>query len=136
MSNSDKVVVLQLSSGTQVMGRVIDENDSFCLVHFPMEITVQFDAFGASRLYLSRYMPYSQNDCCVLYHSGIESLTICNDTYSSYYFQRMKAYRKSLESDLEKSLEDEPNHASFESQEEDKEFEESSSTHSGNTTKH
>jgi hypothetical protein len=83
------VAVIQLGSGMNVVGEVdYEDNEVICLKH-PYEMSVAYDMQGEGQLFLSRWMPYSQDDVIKVNKSKIEASVVCNEKFTKFYERRV-----------------------------------------------
>jgi len=131
---TQEVIVFQLTSGTQLIARVVheDKEGAFNILDFPLEITVSFDQSGSSRMYLARYMPYALNAQVFLYTAQVETLAVASATYAKFYDAKVIQFREAMEGPLDRDLEDESDNQSSEEEEVD----ESQILHKHNTSIH
>lgn len=94
-------MVFTLSSGVTVLAKVEENLDTTMIVSYPFEMELVIDTTGTSRLYLSRYLPYSKDNLVILVTGNIESLCITSDAYSTYYHQKVSDYKALVSGDLD-----------------------------------
>lgn len=99
--NNQKVVIFTLVSGVMIMGRVLEENEIWFYLDFPMEMNLTVDAAGDTRLYVSRYLPYSEDGHVVVFSNAVESLVIANQEYASFYTRKVAQSQEAAIGDLD-----------------------------------
>jgi hypothetical protein len=91
---TDKIVVVQLSSGTQLISAVKGDIDGEALIFdYPFELSVVTDLTGQTKLYVNRYLPYAKDAEVIVAINNIESVAIASDIYKSFYEQKVTQFK-------------------------------------------
>lgn len=118
----------QLSSGIQVIGKVVKTDHTLVMLSNPFEMSISVDVSGNNRLYFSRWLPYNKPSYeVVIFQSAVEAMTAVDQNFMEYYEQKVKQFTRLANSDVDEYQ-----------GEDDVQEEESVPVNSvkGNTTKH
>jgi hypothetical protein len=98
----DEVYAFQLTSGIQVIGRILKIDDLFFLVANPFEMMYSLDQAGNNRLYFSRWLPFNKPSYeVVIFNSGVEAMTKADTNFVAYYEQKIKQFDKLAKGDVD-----------------------------------
>jgi hypothetical protein len=95
------IQVIQMTSGTLVISEVVGSTKSEMILRYPLEMNFTYEESGATRLYLQRWMPYSENNEVTINAGTIESKTICSTKYREMYGVRIAHFKELVQSALE-----------------------------------
>lgn len=134
------ITIFHMCSRTILLSNVIEETSTSYTLDFPFEMLIIPDMTGANRLYLQRFLPYSNDNKVTIFKAMIESSTNASDTFTTFYQSKVDAFKKATESKLDDPnalyKEGSPSYDDDEDDYHDSDFDDSYATHSSNTTKH
>jgi hypothetical protein len=101
MTEPTNIQVFQMSSGTLVISEVVKSDADEITLRYPLEMNFNFDEEGATRLYLNRWMPYSEDDLVTINTRTIESKTVCSEKYRDMYGTRISHFKALIQASLQ-----------------------------------
>lgn len=104
----NKIAIFSMNSGLQVISLVVEELDEQFVLDFPLEIQMDFDDAGMSKMYLVRFMPYTDKGTFVMLNKqSVEAYVLSGKTMADYYSaNRIKYETYQAEIDATKTLKD------------------------------
>jgi hypothetical protein len=101
MVDTNNIQVFQMSSGTLVISEVVSSEGDEVVLRYPLEMNFTFEESGATRLYLNRWMPYSEDDTVTINARTVESKTTCSEKYRNMYDTRISHFKQLIQASLE-----------------------------------
>lgn len=89
------VAVITFNSGTTIITQTAHEDEVLLVLTNPMEMHIDNTDPVVQKIYLSRWVPFSENHMSVIYKSSVESMTLCSPRFAEIYASKLAAFEAS-----------------------------------------
>lgn len=87
--------VITFNSGTTIITRLAHEDEKLMVLKDPMEMHIDNSDPIVQKIYLSRWLPFSEDNMSVVYKSSVESMTLCSNKFTDIYASKLAAFEAS-----------------------------------------
>ena len=98
------ITLVKLSDGTEVIGEVLQKNDSFIFVEKPLLIHYKFFLGGVPSVSFSRYMMFAALTCIEISRDHVIAQVSARQAFADYYRDNVEDYYGNLESTVDEEL--------------------------------